>query len=396
MVETISHEDRQLLDDLGVETTTVARGDLTAREQRIIAGFEEILKFVEEQGRQPQHGENRDIFERLYAVRLDAIRRSSECREVLKDLDTHGLLSDGTNSEDQMKPELSDEELVALLGIASLEGRDITELRHVRSREEIRAAEEIAQRNRCENFVDYAPIFEKAQHELEFGQRQTVKYKDNAEIQKGDLFILEGQKVLVADWGEEFLSDYGRRDRRLRVIYDNGTESDLLARSLQRALNRDKSSRRIVEPGVVPLFSSNEEEGDLPTGYIYILESKSDNPFVAENRSIIHKIGVTGGDVKTRIANAKKDPTYLLSDVEIVATYKLANVNRIALEALLHKCFAKARLDMELKDRFGALVEPREWFLVPLSAIDEAIQRIKDGSIANFVYDPREARLVQA
>ena len=105
---------------------------------------------------------------------------------------------------------------------------------------------------------------------------------------------------------------------------------------------------------------------------------------------------MTGGDVKSRIANAKKDPTYLLADVEIVATFKLANVNRKALEALLHKFFGSARLDLELKDRFGSQVEPREWFLVPLPVIDEAIQKLKDGTIGGFRYDPETARLTLA
>jgi len=59
----------------------------------------------------------------------------------------------------------------------------------------------------------------------------------------------------------------------------------------------------------------------------------------------------------------------------------LANVNRKALEALLHKLFGGARLDLELKDHFGGPVEPREWFLVPRSVIDEAIQKIKEGTI---------------
>jgi hypothetical protein len=223
-----------------------------------------------------------------------------------------------------------------------------------------------------------------------------VKYKANAEVIEGDLFILDGQKVLVVKAGERFVSDYGRPDRRLRVVYDNGTESDLLVRSLQRALNKDKGSRRITEPGFGPLFSEDEEEDDQSTGSIYVLRSKSDHPFVAANRSVIHKIGVTGGDVKSRVANARKDPTYLLADVEIAATFRLANVNRTALEALLHKFFGSARLDLELKDRFGEAVEPREWFLVPLPVIDEAIQRIKDGSIGSFQYDPESARLVLA
>jgi hypothetical protein len=196
--------------------------------------------------------------------------------------------------------------------------------------------------------------------------------------------------------GESFVNDYSRPDRRLRVVYSNGTESDLLLRSLQRALNKDKVSRRITAPDLGPLFSEAVEEADLPTGYIYVLRSKSDHPFVVQNRSVIHKIGVTGGEVKSRVANAKKDPTYLLADVEIVATFKLANINRKRLEALLHKFFGRARLDLELKDRFGSQVEPKEWFLVPFPVIEDAIEKLKDGTIENFRYDPESARLVGA
>jgi hypothetical protein len=126
-----------------------------------------------------------------------------------------------------------------------------------------------------------------------------------------------------------------------------------------------------------------------------VLRSKSDHPFVAKNRTVLHKIGVTGGDVKSRIANAKKDPTYLLAEVEIVATFKLANINRKRLEALLHKFFGKARLDLELKDRFGSQVEPKEWFLVPLPVIEEAIEKLVQGVIENFRYDPETARIVE-
>jgi hypothetical protein len=127
---------------------------------------------------------------------------------------------------------------------------------------------------------------------------------------------------------------------------------------------------------------------------IYVLRSKSDHPFVVEHRLIIHKIGVTGGDVKSRVARAKRDPTYLLADVEIVATFKLANISRKKLEAILHKFFGRVRLDLELKDRFGGQVEPREWFLVPFNAIEEAVEKIKLGTIGNFRYDTETARVV--
>lgn len=395
MAKVITDEDLDLLDELGVEAEAAPSGGRTAREQRIIAGFEEIERFVREQGRLPEHGENRDIFERLYAVRLDRIRALAECREVLKDLDANGLL--GTESAGEschVQEEPSDEELLASLGVELSPAEDVTKLVHVRAREEIKAAEEIAQRNPCRDFEKFCPVFENLQRDLQTGERRTLKYKDNAEVKKGDLFILDGQKVIVADMGEPFVSDYGRPDRRLRVVYDNGTESDLLVRSLQRALNKDKNSRRISDTSLGPLFSDEEDDDDLPTGYIYVLRSKSENSYVAKNRSVIHKIGVTGGDVKSRIANAQKDPTYLLADVEIVATFKLANINRKRLEALLHKIFASARLDLELRDRFGFQVEPREWFLVPLPVIEEAIQKVMDGTIGSFLYNPKLARLV--
>ena len=400
------------LDELRTELDGFAQpksGDIvSAREQRIIAGFEEIERFVAEHSRSPQHGESQDIFERLYAVRLDKLRASPECLALLSARDPHGLLKTvtvnkigrvqeegpGHHAEPHSEVVPSDAELLSELRGEDLPGGDITQLTHVRSRDEIRAAEEIAQRDPCQDFDKFRPTFEKAQEELQSGQRQTLKYQDNAEVQQGDLFILDGQKVYIAELGKAFIGEHGRPDRRLRVIYDNGTESDLLVRSLQRALNKDKVSRRITNPNLGPLFADNQEEDDLPSGYIYVLRSRSEDPAIAKNRTVIHKIGVTGGDIKSRIANAKKDPTYLLADVEIVGSFKLANINRKRLEALLHKFFASARLDLQFKDRFGMLVEPREWFLVPLPVIEETIQKLQEGAIENYRYDRNSARLV--
>ncbi|MEN9251127.1 MAG: GIY-YIG nuclease family protein [Thermostichales cyanobacterium HHBFW_bins_127] len=386
-------EDWELLDELGVDLAPEPASQRSAREERIIAGFEEIERFVEEQGRLPQHGEDRDIFERLYAVRLDRLRESADCRAILTPLDRYGLLDTAAESlEDE--PELSDQALLDALGIDASSENDITQLIHVRSRREIKTAEEIAQRTPCKDFEQFQPIFDQVQQDLQTGVRQTVKYQDNASINQGDLFILDGHKVFVAQKGEEFISDYGVPNCRLRVIYDNGTESDLLLRSLQRALNKDKTSRRITNPDLGPLFSQVRAEDDTQTGYIYVLRSQSDDPFIVENRSVIHKIGVTSGDVKKRIANAKKDPTYLLAEVEIVATFKLKNINPKKLETLLHNFFDHARLDVQLQDRFGIAVKPREWFLVPLEAIEAAIEKIKEGIIDQYQYDPKSATLI--
>ena len=145
-----------------------------------------------------------------------------------------------------------------------------------------------------------------------------------------------------------------------------------------------------------PLFGDTQDDDDIETGTIYVLRSQSSHPFVKEHRELIHKIGVTGGKVSTRIPAADKDATYLLADVEVVAEYKLHNLNRVKIENLFHKLFAAVQLDLTIEDRFGNPVKPREWFLVPLHVIDEAVTRFKDGSIADVVYDPKEARLLLA
>lgn len=388
------------LDELAADLADFApqdkKGGRSAREERIIAGFEEIQRFAEAHGRAPAHGESNDIFERLYAVRLDRLRGLEECRSLLAPLDKQGLLAAGVATPATEPVEsIDDDEL-----LAELEGMggasDITELRHVRTAADKRAAEEIANRTPCKDFDGFKPLFVQVKKDLDAGIRQTRRFQTMAEIKPGEFFIVGGQIAYVAEVGKEFVTEYDRRDSRLRVIYDNGTESDVLVRSLQRALHRDGAGRRITDPTAGPLFSGESEDGDLASGTIYVLRSKSDDPTVMAHRDVLHKIGVTGGDMARRIANAKLDPTFLMADVEVVATYELFNVNRTRLENLIHRVFDPARLDIEIKDRFGQLVVPREWFLVPLFVIDEVVDRIRDGNITDYLYDPRAAALVRA
>lgn len=390
------------LDELRAELDDFAapekKGGWSAREERIVAGFEEVQRFVQTHGRPPMHGEGRDIFERIYAVRLDRLRSLEDSRALLAPLDHQGLLAGETAVAASPVEVMDDDEL-----LAELEGAAgasvITELRHVRTSAEKRAAEEVANRLRCEDFERFKPLFTGVQNDLDSGARITKPIRKDAgflktDIRAGEFFILGGQIAYVAEVGDLFKAPNGESDARLRVIYSNGTESDLLLRSLQRALYKDETSRRVSEPSAGPLFASESEADDLASGTIYVLRSQSNNEIVAANRNLVHKIGVTGGDVAKRIANAKLDPTFLLADVEIAATYKLFNISRIKLENLIHRIFGPARLDIEIKDRFGNSLVPREWFLVPLFAIDDAVAKIKDGTITDYVYDPGQAKLV--
>lgn len=390
------------LDELAAELAEFSEpekaGGHSPRDERVIAGFEEIQRFVDAQGRAPLHGEDRDIFERLYAVRLDRLRALEDCRTLLAPLDRQGLLH-GTSSTPPPEDAVDDDELMAEL--AGMEGSDyITNLRHVRTNADKRAAEEIAQRKSCEDFDKFKPLFEQVKRDLKSNHRQALPFKSLdeirlSEIQSGEFFIVGGQVAYIAEVGEEIRTQYERKDSRLRVVYDNATESDVLQRSFQRALHRDTAARLITNPSAGPLFGDEPEAEDLASGTIYVLRSKSDNPVVAANRDVLHKIGVTGGKVETRIGNAALDPTFLLADVEIIATYILYNINRVKLENLIHRVFDSAQLDIEIKDRFGNPVRPREWFLVPLFVVNEAVERIKDGSITEYVYDSNAARLIR-
>lgn len=423
-------DDDALLADLGIELEEKKVQTYTAKQERIIAGFEDIQRFAREHDRAPRHGDGHDIFERLYAVRLDRIFSDAECLDLLRPMDEDGLLSgsaglasgdgDAGNSvvaENESDYAVdSDDELLDALGVSLGDGSDddITTMKHVRTASQRNAErtspDEVAQRKPCEDFDDFRPDFDAVQADIETGRQTTELYRTSTrtKISKGDWFIVDGHKALVADAGKWFMPEPNKpgqkveRDRRLRVIFDNGTESDLLLRSLRRALQKDEASRRIVPPqpetdedytDVGPLFSDAVDDDDLASGTIYVARSLSGDAFIQENREVLHKIGVTGGDPAIRVAGAKKDPTFLLAEAELVATYKLANINRKALEQSLHKFFAKARLDVALADRFGDKVHPREWFLVPLPVVEEVVQRIMDGTISQLRYDATTASL---
>lgn len=388
------------LDDLAAELSEFAppekKGGRSPHDERVIAGFEEIQSFVDKHDRAPQHGEDKDIFERLYAVRLDRLRALADCRALLAPLDHQGLLT-GSLSVTVTEEAINLDELADELA-GTTKADSIAVLRHVRASADKRAAEEIADRKKCEDFETFRTLFTRVETEVKTGLRQSRPIEAGSRtIQVGDFFVLDGITLYVAEVGEPLKTTAGEVDRRLRLIFANGTESNLLLRSLQRAFYNDPAARRLVSPESEQMsFGGEFEADDVESGTIYVLRSLSDHPYVAQHRDLIHKIGVTGSKVETRIADAEHDATYLLAKVDVVATYKLAGINRSRMENLFHRLFAPARLTITINDRFGHPVQPQEWFLVPLFVVDEAVERIRDGTITNYVYDPKSARLVKA
>ena len=385
--------DLELLGELGVELEAEKPVTYSPLEARLIAGFEDILKFTAVHGRPPLHGEGRDIFERLYAVRLDQLRQNEQAVSLLASMDTEGLL---VADQSSTIAEPNDDELLSSLGIDPnvQDDSDITKIKHVSPMVHRQAAEEIANREVCRDFDKFAPIFDRVRSELKSGvleARDGIKRED---IKAGGVFILHGQMAYIAEKGKEFQApnkvDW---DSRLRVIYDNGTESGLLLRSLLRSRLEDKTARTISSNNAGPLFSDTANE-DSETGTIYVLRSKSELPEILPIRDAILKIGVTGGVVKTRISNASNEATYLLGDVEIIDEYTLYNVSRKKLENLIHQIFSEAQLQITIQDRFGNPFTPREWFLVPPNAVAEAVELIKSGDITKFKYDRKTAKFV--
>lgn len=388
---------KALLEELGVDITPAKKVAHSPKEERIIAGFEEIQRFIEEHGHQPQHGEDKDIFERLYATRLDRIRSQAECRNLVADVDYQGLLTSEHCIAEPPKEYNSDAELLAELGVEAPKESDVTFIKHVKTQAEKERAqsEVIGQRRPCRDFDKFKLLFESVQADIKSGRRKTLPFAKDGSIEEGNFFIVSGQKAYIAQVGDAFTGTDGRNEYRLRVIFDNGVESNQLMHSLQKRLWEDDAGRRITDLSMGPLFDDVVGEDDSESGTIYVLRSKSEHPTIAENRNLIHKIGVTGGSVKARIANAKLDPTYLMADVEIVATYELYNISRTKLENILHRFFDSAKLDIQINDRFGNPVIPREWFLVPLFIVDEVVAKIMAGTIASYSYDVNQVALAK-
>ena len=391
-----SQEDDDLLDELGVDVAVKKTGTLTPKQERIIAGFEEIQRFVKEHGRVPSRGEGNDIFERIYAMRLEQISRQAECYKLVEAKDHQGILlplKEASSPAD----DLDDDDLLDALGVGTETEGSIQALKYVRTSAEIRAAEEKANREKCEDFEKFKPIFDQVKEDLQAKRREIIKCENKSVVNIGDLFVLQGQTAYIVDADDSFIDEEGREDRRLRVIFNNGTESRMLGRSFQKRLWEDHTARRITGPADMgPLFSNQAGEGDTESGVIYVLRSQSTQPFIKENRELIHKIGFTNGSVEKRIACAEDQATYLLAKVEVVATYKLYNINANRLENLIHRFLEPAKLTVDIMDRFGKPFKPREWFLVPLSIVEEAIKRVQDGSIVDHRYDPKEAKIVPA
>ncbi len=361
--------------------------------------LDRVSRFFEDHSRLPDiRAEDHD--EMCLAAAWDRLAQAPS--PDTKEADRLGLLAKPTPSSPPL-PDWRDEQaftdvpqsLDDILNDDSLDmDTSIFKLRHSSPAAERAVPEHQAVITPCANFQDYAALFEAVQQDVANGIRtaKRVRKKQILEPAEGDFFIRNGLIAYVAEKYEKTYR-HGDREHRLRIIFSNGTESDPLMSSFRKSLTEDKTARFISRTGLGPLAGS--EAVTNATGTIYVARSLSDVPAIRNLRGKLYKIGVTSGDVRRRIADARNDPTFLMAPVDIVATYTLVNLSHRKVEDCLHRFFAPSRAILHVRDRMGKLIYPKEWFLLPTDLIGQAAHLIQKGTLHLYEYNPHQQTIIR-
>ena len=377
-------------DEFGLLESKAKVSNIKSEEERLIDSFQEINAFYQKNNREPKA----DVFvvsERSLGVVLKELRKNNKKIEILKPYDTYDLLGNVIVEINSIDDILNDDEF----GLLDTDGTlEIFKLKNVPSSKDREETDFVARRKpiKEKEFASYETAFKKVHQELREGKRKLNEFKDvEQNLEQGKYYLLDGLLLFLEKDGIEDrqIKDRIRKDGRTKIVFENGTESNMYYRSLAKALY---VNGRIVSDtdseAENELFKNanivNEE--DLETGWIYILKSKSTNKSISEIKDL-YKIGFSKVDVRDRIKNAAKEPTYLMADVHIVSTYKCYNVNPHKFEQLLHRFFAEVCLNVDIHDNKGRRITPREWFIVPLPIIDKVIELILSGEIVEYRYD---------
>ncbi len=352
---------------------------------RLERAFLEVIEFRRAQGRIPSSS-TRDIAERKLGARLDGILADDDKIAALKSLDQFGLL-DVAEAPASIDDVLQDDEFDLLGDESGL--LDVSDLPARRTPD---VPESVAKRKKSTDFARFEHIFKAKHVELAEGTVALAPFKGLPTVQEGRFFVLNGVMLFVAEVGATKTMVVGGKPepkQRLRVVFENGTESAMYRQSLSIRLH-EQQGQAVVRTG---MDDTEIFDADTESGHIYVLESMSTDPQIAGIANL-HKIGFSTTSVEQRIKNAEKSPTYLMAPVKVVEDYRTYNLKPSALEHLLHRVFAEVRLDLSQVDREGRNYDPSEWFVVSRNVINQAINMILSGEIVDYVYDPHAERLV--
>lgn len=369
----------------------------TTSEDKGLVVLREVTGFFEATGRLPD-ANSEDHDEMRLAAIWEAVRETPTDAMVAED--RYALLAHGARQVRSWKDEPQDDEIPESLDDIFDDDElsvdpALTTLTHTTPSAERHLPDHRAEFVPCQDFELYREKFEAVQQALEAGEREATPVKKWAVIEplEGDFFIRNGLLAMIAE-KSEMTARGGSRDHRLRVIFSNGMESDPLMSSFRKSLNEDKTARLVQKVGFGPLDPDWETDQLDLSGTIYVARSRSEDPEIATQRMILHKIGVTGQNVQRRVADARNDPTFLLAPVDIVATYELKNLSRRKVENLLHRFFDAARpAELFVTDRFGKKVYPREWFYVLPEHVGQAAKLTEAGKLHEYRYNPQTQKI---
>ncbi|RTY90667.1 GIY-YIG nuclease family protein [Flavobacterium sp. RSP46] len=365
-------------------------------DERLLASFDEVNDFVEKYNKEPQPNPGNISEFQLYS-RLKSIRSDIEKMQSLEEQDIHGLLKLEAKAINSLDDIFNDDSF-DLLG----DDTDLFDFKHTPKTDERMATDFVAKRKALKDFDKYESLFKDIQSDLATGKRKLVDFKmgnlreETYYVHNGVLFLLEEINI---DRKDHYKKDGTRvrEDGRTKCIFENGTQSNMLKRSVEKILyaNGKVVSENIekVNESFIEKFSAITDE-DEAAGYIYVLRSKSKDQRIIEIDNL-YKIGYSKVEVEERIKNAEKDPTYLMAPVKIITSWKCYNMNPQKLEQLLHNFFGKSCLNVDIFDDKKRRHTPREWFIAPIDVIEQAIESIISGEVVNYSYDVLNKRIVK-
>lgn len=390
---------QELLDNdpLGLLNIKPSNSPARNEDERLVASFQEINDFIEANNREPK--QDSGIQEHQLYSRLKSIRENPTKSEMLKSHDVHCLL----NIEPKEPMTIDDIMENDPLGLLDDETEGLFDLKNIKSVDKGRVSTDfVARRKPCKDFDKYEQLFKDVQRDLKEGKRKLIEFK-LGNLRQGAYYIHNGVLFLVEKINitkkEHYRPDGTRvrEDGRTRCIFENGTESNMLKRSIEKLLyangqvvteNADQVNQKFAEK-----FSNITEE-DEEAGFIYILKSKSEKSEIKEIQHL-YKIGFSKTAVEERVKNAGQEPTYLMADVRIIMAYKCFNMNPQKLEQLLHNFFGKSCLNIDVFDKDGNRHTPREWFIAPLDIIEQAVKLIITGEIVKYSYDGESMMIIE-
>ncbi len=375
--------DEILADDpLGLLNEPKSRAKALNEDDRLMSSFEEINTFIDKNGSEPKKSTN--MQERTLHARLEGIRQNPEKIEYLKPYDRFNILQEvEINSID----DILNDDVFGLLG--SDDSDDIFTLKNIPKERE--QTDFVAQRKHCKEFDKYEQLFEDVQNDLNSGNRKLVKFNERF-FEEGNFFVLKGILAYLEKIFKPQKDKFNKLDARTKIIFENGTESNMLLRSFGKGLYEDGYFVSEHEERVLNKLSQITDE-DNKSGYVYILESLSQDDKISSIKNL-YKIGYSTTDVKDRIKNAINEPTYLMAPVRIISVYETYNMNTQKFEQLIHRFFGKVCLNVDIFGDDGKRFTPREWFILPLEIIEQVIELIITGEIVNYRYDEKNEELI--